>query len=131
MTKKEDMLLFKEVEPPQELLSIVLARVAFARQNAARLRLVVFGTIAFSSALMLIPALQYAAGEFRISGFYDYASLFFDSLSHGYWRELLYSLAASLPSVALLLLTIICGALVWSLRHTNRNARIIFTHLAL
>ncbi len=131
MTKKGNVTLFKEIDPPHELFSMILTRIALARQNAARLRLVIFSTIAFSSALMLVPTLQYVASEFKISGFYDYASLFLDSLSHGYWQELLYSLAASLPSIALLLLAIISGALMWSLWHTNRNARIAFTHFAL
>lgn len=128
---KKNGLFFKEIEPPHGLRLRVLTRVALARQNEARLRLAIFGTITFSSALMLIPTLQYAVSEFKISGFYDYASLFIDSLSHGYWQELLYSLIASLPSIALLLLATIIGAFVWSLRHTNHNAQIAFARFAL
>ena len=123
--------LFREIDPPQGLFSAILARVAYERQRAARLRLAVFGTFTFVSVLMLIPAVQYALSEFYTSGFYEYASLFFDSLSRGYWKELLYSLADSLPSLSLLLLAIISTVLVWSLRHTNRDARIAFTRLAL
>jgi len=123
--------LFQEIDPPQGLFSAILARVAYERQRAARLRLAAFGALTFVSVLMLIPAVQYALSEFYTSGFYEYASLFFDSLSHGYWQELLYSLADSLPSLSLLLLAIIGTALVWSLRHTNRDARIAFTRLAL
>lgn len=123
--------LFREIDPPQGLFSAILARVAYERQRAARLRLVAFGTITFVSVLMLIPSVQYVLSEFYTSGFYEYASLFFDSLSRGYWQELLYSLAGSLPSVSLLLLAIISTAFAWSLRHTNRDARIAFTRLAL
>jgi len=123
--------LFREIDPPQGLFSTILARVAYERQCAARFRLAAFGTVTFVSVLMLIPAVQYALSEFYTSGFYEYASLFFDSLSRGYWQELLYSLADSLPSLSLLLLTIIGTAFVWSLRHTNRDARIAFTRLAL
>ncbi len=123
--------LFREIDPPQGLFSAILARVAYERQRAARLRLAAFGTFTFVSVLMLIPAVQYASSEFYTSGFYEYASLFFDSLSRGYWKELLYSLTDSLPSFSLLLLASIGTVLVWSLRHTNRDARIAFTRLAL
>jgi hypothetical protein len=80
---------------------------------------------------MLIPAVQYAVSEFYASGFYEYASLFFNSLSQGYWREVLYSLTDSLPSLALLILAVIGTALVWSLQQAHQNARIAFTSLAL
>jgi hypothetical protein len=123
--------LLREIDPPQGLFSAILARVAYERQHAARLRLAAFGTLTFVSVLMLIPAVQYALSEFYTSGFYEYASLFFDSLSRGYWKELLYSLADSLPSLSLLLLAIIGTALVWSLRHTNRDARMAFARPAL
>ncbi|MHB8660558.1 MAG: hypothetical protein ACYC75_01265 [Minisyncoccota bacterium] len=123
--------LFHEIEPPRELFPAILARIALARRRAARLRLAAFGTVALASALALIPVVQYAMSEFRTSGFYDYASLFFDSLSWSYWKELLYSLAVSVPSIALLLLVATGAALVWSLRQTNRNARIAFTRVTL
>jgi len=131
MESNRNTRLFREIDPPQGLFSAILARVAYERQRAARLRLAAFGTLTFVSVLMLIPAVQYVLSEFYTSGFYEYASLFFDSLSRGYWQELLYSLADSLPSVSLLLLAIVSTALVWSLRHTNRDARIAFTRLAL
>lgn len=131
MDSNHHVQLFREIDPPQGLFSAILARVAYERQRAARLRLAAFGTIMFVSVLMFIPAVQYALSEFYTSGFYEYASLFLDSLSRGYWQELLYSLANSLPSLSLLLLAIIGTALVWSLRHTNRDARIAFTRFAL
>ncbi len=131
MDSKRSTQLFREIDPPHGLFSAILERVAYERQRAARFRLAAFGTLTFVSILMLIPAVQYALSEFYASGFYEYASLFFDSLSHGYWQELLYSLADSLPSLSLLLLAIIGTALVWSLRHTNRDVRIAFTRLAL
>ena len=123
--------LFLETEPPSGLVAAILARIALARRRAARVRLAAFGATAFASILLLIPAVQYAMNEFYTSGFYDYASLFFDSFSHGYWQELLYSLTDSLPSVALLLLAAVGTASVWSLRQTRANARIAFARVAL
>lgn len=118
-----------ETEPPAELFSSILMRIALARRRAAQLRLTAFGTATLISVLLLVPAVQYAANEFYTSGFYDYASLFFDSFSHGYSGELLYSLADSLPSLALLLLIAIGATFAWSLLQTKQNARLAFTRL--
>ncbi|MDE1919138.1 MAG: hypothetical protein KGH56_00365 [Patescibacteria group bacterium] len=123
--------LFREIDPPHGLLPSVLARIAVARRRAARLRFAASGTLALVSVLILVPAVQYAASEFYASGFSDYASLFFDSLSGGFSRELLYSLLDSLPSLALLILASAAGALLWSLKRTNRDARIAFAPLSL
>ena len=122
--------LFAEINPPQGLFSAILMRIAQERRRAARLQLAVFGTIIFVSVYMLIFAVQYALSEFYTSGFYEYASLFFDSLSQGYWHELLYSLTNALPSFSLLLIAFISAALVWSLKQVNRTARVAFTRLA-
>jgi len=123
--------LVREAEPPHRLFSAILARVALARRRAARLRLAAFGTTAFVSILLLIPAVEYATNEFYTSGFYDYASLFFDSLSRGYWREVLYSLTDSLPSLALLVLIATGTMLVWAVLETRQNAHIAFARIAL
>lgn len=121
---------FREIDPPQRLFSAILVHIAHERQHAARLRLAAFGTVTFVSVLMLIPAVQYAINEFYTSGFYDYASLFLDGLSRGYWRELLYSLVDSLPSLPLLLLALLGTAFVWSVRYANRNVKVAFTRFA-
>lgn len=131
MVSNRNALLIPGVEPPNGLLTAILTRIELARQHAARLRIASFGTITFVSVVMLIPAVQYAASEFYASGFYEYASLFFNGISQGYWREVLCSLTDSLPSLALLILAVIGTAFVWSLRQVNRNMRIAFTRLAL
>ena len=131
MVSNRNAPLIPGVEPPDGLLTAILTRIELARQRVARLRLVAFGTITFVSLVMLIPAVQYAMSEFYASGFYEYVSLFFNSLSQGYWREILYSLTDSLPSLALLILAVISITFVWSLQQVNRNVRIVFTRLAL
>ncbi|MFZ1075087.1 MAG: hypothetical protein WAN50_01805 [Minisyncoccia bacterium] len=123
--------LFREIEPPQGLVPAILVRIARARQNAARLRMAAFGTVALVSLVTLVPVFQYAATEFSTSGFVQYASLFFDSFSRGYWQEILYSLGDSLPSFALLLLAAIISIGASSLWYASRNARIAFTRVAL
>ncbi len=122
---------FQEINPPSGLFAEILARVAVAEQHAARLRLAVFGALTLSSVLVLIPAIQYAVSEFYTSGFYEYATLSFDSVLGGYWKELLYSLADSFPSLSLLFLGVIVTVGMWSLRRMNRDARVAFTSVAL
>lgn len=124
-------MVLQEIEPPEALVSVILARVAHVRRNAARLRLATFGALALVSVAALVPAVQYAVSEFQTSGFYEYAALFFDSFSQGYWGEIFYSLANSLPSFALLLLLATGAVLLWSVWRVNRDARIAFTRRAL
>ena len=130
MTTDRPQLLFQEIDPPAGLFSAVIVRIAQARRRAARLQFAAFGTLGFVSAVMLIPAFQYAAAEFSTSGFYEYASLFFDSISRGYWQEILYSLNSSLPSFALLLLIAVIATGIWSLSRALRSVRTAFTRAA-
>ena len=127
MGTRHSAVFISPVEPPRELFSAILARIALARRRSAYLQLAIFGTTTFLSVLLFISAAEYALNEFYTSGFYDYVSLFFDSLSRGYWQEILYSLADSLPSFALLFLIVTITTFVWSARHTRENARIAFT----
>jgi hypothetical protein len=131
MASNRPALLFQEIEPPHELLPAILVHIARERRRAARLQLGVFGTLSFVSALMLIPAVQYAIAEFSSSGFYEYASLLFDGFARGYWQEILYSLNNSLPSLALLILASVIAAGTWSLLQASRNARSAFARIAL
>lgn len=130
MTSTRITALFTEVEPPQDLFKAVLARIALARRRAARGRLAALGMVIIVSTLALIPTVQYAGTEFYASGFYEYASLFFDGVAHGYWQDVLYSLANSLPSLALLLLLSIGISFGWSLRRALRDLPVAFAHPA-
>lgn len=125
------MPLFEEAVPPSELYSAILLRIMRERRSTARVRLAVFGALTFVCVLLLIPAVGYAMSEFYTSGFYEYASLLFDSLSRGYSGELLYALADSLPSLSILLLTAIGAALVWFFIRAKRDVRIVFTRVPL
>lgn len=122
--------LISELEPPRSLYAAILSRIALERQRSARIQLVAFGAASFFTVLILIPSVQYALSEFYASGFYDYASLFFDSLSRGYWLEILYSLADSLPSLPILILIAVGGALAWSVRRTGQHVRTAFPGFA-
>ena len=127
MTGKRNVAFFTDVEPPKGLFEAVLSRIALAYRRAARIRVAALGTVILASVVILIPISQYAFNEFYTSGFYEYASLFSDSIAHGYWQDVLYSLADSIPSLAILLLVSVSIAFIWSLRRVTRDARAAFT----
>lgn len=120
---------FHEVEAPEGLYAAVLARIALARQQQARMKTLWLGISSFFFGVALVPAMHYAAQEFYTSGFYDYSSLLFSdrSVISSAWREFALSLIESIPSFALLLLFTLSIALAWSLRRTFVHARIAFS----
>jgi hypothetical protein len=120
---------FREVEVPHGLYGAVLARIARARQQSARMKTLFLGLSSIIFGVALVPAFQYAGQELYSSGFYAYTSLFFSDGGFvlSAWREVGLSLIESLPSVALLLLLGLGVALAWSLRRTFLNARVAFS----
>lgn len=117
---------FIETRAPHGLYARILARIASARVRSARIRAGFLAVLSAVCAISYIPIIQYATKEFHDSGFAEYASLFFDSVGKGYWKEILYSLAESLPSLAVLLMLAVGIALVWSLYRTASNVRVGF-----
>ncbi len=115
------------ITPPERLYSAIVARIREARVRSARLHLT--GLLALSGVLGLglAAAIQYAAQEFYASGFSSYLTLMFDSGARGYMGDLVYSLAESVPSLALLILFALGGAFMWSAVRTARTARLAFS----
>ena len=118
-----------EVDAPEGLYASILARIAQARQQSARIKTLWLGITSILFGVSLVPALQYAGQELYTSGFYAYASLLFSDSKFAFsaWREFGLSLLESLPAIALLLV-FACGvALCWSLYRAFLNARIAFS----
>lgn len=124
--------LLSAIEPPEGLLTEVLARIARSRRARARSRLAAFSAAAAASAGALAYALSYAAREFYASGFGAYLALAFSdrALALAYSHDLLFSLVESLPSLAILLLLAFAAALAWSVRHATNVARAAFVPLS-
>ncbi|MES2203332.1 MAG: hypothetical protein V4474_03370 [Patescibacteria group bacterium] len=112
---------------PEGLYERVLARVAHARQRAARVQFSLLAAVSCLLTLLFVPALQYAAQELYASGFYEYISLAFSdgSLVLGS-REFVLSLVESLPSLAVLLVVAIAVPLGWSLWRAARAGKSAF-----
>jgi uncharacterized membrane protein YqaE (UPF0057 family) len=112
------------MEPPAGLYKSVLSAVAAARRKAARMEFSLLAILSCVCTLLFIPALQYAAQEFYLSGFYDYLLLAFsDTHTVLLSREFALSLIESLPPLAVLLTLGIGAALAWSLIRAARAAR--------
>lgn len=123
--------LLAAIEPPASLVEAVVKRIARARRRGARARFALASIAALASGAALVTALEYALREFYASGFYDYMALFVTdpALAQGYTRDLLYSLAESLPSLAVLALLGAVALLAWALTRAVRDSRAAFTAL--
>ena len=118
-----------DVTPPPGLYEAVLARVALARRRAARIQFVLLATLSAALTVLATTAFEYAAAEASASGFSSYLSLLFsDSSMVLTSRDFLLSLVESLPSLAVLLLVVLSGLLLWSLYRATQSARSAFTY---
>ncbi len=116
--------------PPLGLYEAVLKRVADARRRAARVQLTFLAAFSCVLTALSVTALQYALAEASTSGFASYVSLLFsDSALVLTSRDFLLSLVESLPSLAVILVAVLVGALVWSLYRAARTARSIFAYV--
>lgn len=90
-------------EPEKGLEGVVWRTISGRNKRARYWKLGSFSFLGIASVLGLIPMLQILVGDFTKSGFYDYLSLTFSSqgLIFSYWKELIYSLAESLPIMSL------------------------------
>ncbi|HVZ75874.1 MAG TPA: hypothetical protein VG934_01220 [Candidatus Paceibacterota bacterium] len=115
----------RELDAPQGLLEKTLARLSLAARRRARLSFALHGAFAAASFLALLPALAYAGQQFAASGFSSYLSLIFSDsgVAATYWRELLLSLADSLPSLALIAVLVPLCVFIWAVIAIPRSAR--------
>ena len=70
-----------------------------------RVKLWAFSVIGFVSLVGLVPAFKTLSSDLAQSGFYEYLSLVFSNSGSvvSYWKELVFSLAESLPAMSVIL----------------------------
>ncbi|MDO8555206.1 MAG: hypothetical protein Q7R75_01420 [bacterium] len=92
-----------DMEPPENLYGNILAKIEFEKKRIARVKLAIFGITALVFVFALIPIYKYTAQEFYNSGFLEYLSVLFSdgNIAAAYWKEMLLSLAESLPLFSL------------------------------
>ncbi len=117
----------ESINLPAGLESRVLARLNEEQQRAAKFRLFVFALLDALSLLGLVASLVYLARVFAESGFSQYLSLLFSDGGSllSYWRELVLSLAESLPALGLLAFLFVTLILIWSMAKTIINVRVL------
>lgn len=115
------------VRPPATLRRIILARVRAIERRLNRWRLVGFGALAMGAVAGIIPAINYLAGAFGQSGFYQYFTLAFSDsrVLTNYGQEFGLSLLESLPLWGLVALLGAITLLLWSLPQATRAARML------
>lgn len=74
-------------------------------KHITQIKLWVFGFTGLASLIGLIPTLKTLSSDFLHSGFYEYFSLVFGNNGSivSYWKELVFSLAESLPIMSIVL----------------------------
>lgn len=79
--------------------------IARREKRRTRFKLWIFALAGIASFSGLVPAFKILFGDLAQSGFYEYFSLVFsDGASHlSYWKEFMFSIAQSLPTMSILL----------------------------
>lgn len=122
-------MMLPESHIPKGLYEAVLARVASARRRSARLEFVLLAAISAALTTLGWVALQYFAAESTVSGFSAYLSLLVSDTARVLTsQEFFLSLVESLPSLALIAVIVLAGALIWSLRRTVKSAKSAFSY---
>jgi hypothetical protein len=124
MTKNK---LLREFEHREGLHDRILSRIHTLRVRAARIRLILFGSVSLGAMIGTVPAYAYLAQESVQSGFNEYLTLMQTDadLLALYWKELLFTLIDSFPLVGTTLLLSALFLLLWTLPNTITAMRII------
>ena len=98
--------IFKEAkyEPDAKLASSVWQKIVMKERSKDLVKLWSFSFVGFLSLVGLIPTLEELFNDLAHSGFYEYFSLIFSDGGSlvNYWKELLLSLAESLPVMSII-----------------------------
>jgi len=73
-------------------------------RRITQFKLWVFALAGFASLIGLVPAIKILSSDLAQSGFYEYFSLIFSDsgLMLSYWKEFIFSLAESLPTMSII-----------------------------
>ncbi|HPS21234.1 MAG TPA: hypothetical protein PLO44_00260 [Candidatus Paceibacterota bacterium] len=79
--------------------------IVLRQKKAAKIKLTLFSITSFVAFVGAFPIFKNLATQFAQSGFYEYLSLAFSNVSGlaGFWKELVYSIAETLPVSNILL----------------------------
>ena len=91
-------------EPNIELKDKIWRSLVLRNRRTTYLKMGFFSFFGIGSLLGLIPILKMLLSDFTQSGFYEYLSLAFSNggLFSSYWKEFVYSLIESLPTMSII-----------------------------
>lgn len=90
-------------EEEHDLAENVWSKLVARNKKIIRIKLWVFSVIGLTSLAGLIPAWNMLTSNLSQSGFYEYVSLAFSSTDSliSYWKEFVFSIAESLPTMSI------------------------------
>lgn len=112
------------LEPNPNLVPAIWNTITIYDKRINRIKLWIFTFAGFASLAGLIPAVKELLSDFAQSGFNEYFSLIFSSSGSilAFWREWIFSLAESLPTMSIILTFSLLFICFFSLRHLIRQA---------
>ena len=110
-------------EPEPDLAFSVLYTIFKKEKSSTRIKLWSLSFVLFLSTIGLIPAFEILLNNLAHSGFYEYFSLIFSDskLIFSYWKELIFSIAQSLPVMSIVLSLSLIFVFFLSLKYAMRQ----------
>jgi hypothetical protein len=106
----------KEVSIPSGLAESIIFRINNKAKQSSKIKTLGLSIVSALSVIVAIPIISQITTSFTQSGFYNYLSIIFSDgdMALVYWKEILFSLAESLPIVGILGLLIVLTVFTWS-----------------
>jgi len=110
-------------EPNKGLAPEIWRAVAMRNKRILFLKIASFSSLGIAALIGFIPMFQMLINDFAKSGFYEYLSLAFSSGGSitSYWKELVFSLAESLPTTSIVIVLVIVFIFFLSLRYVMKQ----------
>ncbi len=117
-------------EAPSHLLEQVLFRVREEKNKTARREQIAWGGVLLASFAAFVASGIYATKVIASSNFGQYASLIFSDSSAAVtlWKQLILSLAESLPFIELIIFLSSIAIVMWSIRNFSKKSSLFIKH---
>lgn len=110
-------------EPKIELKEKIWLKISTRGKYITYIKLISFSFISITSVACFIPMFKVLINDFTQSGFYEYLSLAFSNggLFSSYWKEFVYSLLESLPTLSIMYSLTIIFIFFLSLKYITKQ----------
>ena len=105
-----------EVSVPADLANSIMFKIDIKARQYAKVKTLGLSTVSALSIIASVPIISQIITSFTQSGFYNYLSIIFSDgdVAIVYWKEILLTLAESLPVFAIISLLIVLAIFTWS-----------------